>query len=330
MRQVYQYWLEKWQVWITAAAALGLTWFACWHWVSPWDPNGALAFLPGGSYGRLGAFAGVIWAIALGCAALTLSAPPEGALLAVLVGAVGLSLRGGPMRALLWQWQPDQGRLFSLLALEVVALAAILGGAMALIALARRAARQIHAGWVWAEPATEKSGPPSRPTTAQWILGSWFRNILASLRGASRPTQTRVVQALGCLLMELALAVILLVFTFRSTDRGQIAFALAGSFFVAALLADHVFPVRSAVPIWLGPVLMGAAVFALGGAADTGSGTIWRDALIVARGLPLRAALPVDWLAWGGGGAVAGFWISRRLHFAALARKEAEAKKDKA
>ena len=130
--------------------------------------------------------------------------------------------------------------------------------------------------------------------------------------------------------MELALAVVLLVFTFRSTDRGQIAFALAGSFFVAALVADHVFPVSSVVPIWLGPIIMGTVVFILGGTAGAGGGLVWRDALIVGEGMPLRAALPVDWLAWGGAGAVAGFGLSRRLHFASRARKEKEAKREKA
>ena len=120
---------------------------------------------------------------------------------------------------------------------------------------------------------------------------------------------------------------ILLVFSFRSTDRGQIAFALAGSFFVAALVADHVFPVRSPVAVWIGPILIGVVVFLLGRGAGAGDELLWRNALTVARGLPLRAALPADWLAWGCGGAVAGFWLSRRLHFATLRKQEPATKK---
>jgi hypothetical protein len=33
---------------------------------------------------------------------------------------------------------------------------------------------------------------------------------------------------------------------------------------------------------------------------------------------PLRAALPLDWIALGGGGAVLGYWISRRGHYGRL------------
>lgn len=322
--------LEKWQVRIAAAVALAVAWFACWQLVSPPDTQGVLAFLPDGHYGRLSTYAGLVWAISFGCAVLTLSAPPEGALLAALVGAIGLSLRGGPMRALLWRWQSDPGRLFSLLAAELVALGGVLAGAMIVIALVRSAARRIRPRWVWTEPASGEGEASPAPAAAQRPFRSWLQNTLDWLRGRSRRGKPTALHALGCLLMELALAVILLVFTFRSTDRGQIAFALAASFFVGALVADHVFPIGSVVPIWLGPIIMGMAVFILGGTTGAASGLIWRDALIVARGMPLRAALPVDWLAWGGGGAVAGFWMSRRLHFAALAGEEKEAKKEKA
>lgn len=325
--------LEKWQVRIAAAVALAVAWFACWQLVSPRDTQGVMAFLPDGQYGRLSTYAGLVWAISFGCALLTLSAPPEGALLAALVGAIGLSLRGGPMRALLWRWQSDPGRLFSLLAAELVVLGGVLAGAMIVIALVRSAARRIRPGWVWSEPASgevEAPPAPAAPAAAQRPFRSWLQNTLDLLRGRSRGGKATALHALGCLVMELALAVILLVFTFRSTDRGQIAFALAASFFVGALVAGHVFPVGSAVPIWLGPIIMGTVVLILGGTAGAASGLIWRDALIVARGIPLRAALPVDWMVWGGGGAVAGFWMSRRLHFASRAGEEKEAQKEKA
>ncbi len=324
MNPAYRHWLERMQVRLTAATALAVAWFACWQLVRPWDPQAALAFLPDWGYGRLATYAGVIWVIAAGCAVLTLSAPPHGALLATLVGAVGTSLHSGPMRTLLWRWQDDEGPLFALLAVEVLLLALILLGAMILIGLVRGLFRRLRPGWVWSAPDGEQSpAPPANPSR------SWASKVWQLLR--SRPSELRAsaLRGMGCLLMELALAVIVLVFTFRSTDRGQIAFALAASYFVAALVADHVFPVRSSLPIWLGPIIMAFVVFMLGSTEGAAAGGMWRDDLMVARGLPLRAALPVDWFSWGGAGALAGFAVSHRLHLAARAKQQAEAKEAK-
>ena len=301
MNPLQRHWLEKMLVYATAAVALAAAWFACWHAVMGWD-SGILSFLPDGAYARLAAYAGVVWGISLLCAVLTLSAPVEGALLATLIGAAGLSLRSGPARALLWRWPEAKiGQLFSLLALEVLVLGAILGGAMVVILLVRALLRRLLPRRLWARPQGDGGADSADQETK--------KNPIARMAGAA--------------LMEIAVALILLVYTFRSTDRGQIAFALAASFFVAALAAHWTFPVRSTLPFWIGPIFMAAVVFALGSAgAQGGDGPEWYNAIIVARGLPLRAALPVDWLACGCGGAVWGFWASRRIRYARLVRQE--------
>jgi hypothetical protein len=105
---------------------------------------------------------------------------------------------------------------------------------------------------------------------------------------------------------------------FRSSQTGQIAFALAGSFFLAALIAHQVFPVPMTWPFWAPPLLL--AVVALGSGtgvsevAGQAGGPEWFRSLMVARGLPVRAALPIHWLSMGVGGAIGGLWLSRRLH----------------
>ena len=150
------------------------------------------------------------------------------------------------------------------------------------------------------------------------------KNNPADRAKAEPPKTNPAAQMAGAALMELAVAVILMVFTFRSTDRGQVAFALAASFFVAALTAHYIFPVRCSLPFCVGPIFMGLVVFVLGTIGAGGApGPAWHNALVVARSLELRAAMPVDWLCLGCGGAVAGFWLSRRLRYGRMLREKA-------
>ncbi len=146
--------------------------------------------------------------------------------------------------------------------------------------------------WLWSDPPSAPGGDPPagrrRGGAANWA---------------------------GSLVVELAVAVIALVLSFRSTETGQIAFALAGSFFAGAFVAHQTFPVRSSLPFWVAPLLLGVAILAFGGGVTEGGGPAWHQALMVSRTheIPLRAALPVQWLALGCGGAVAGMWVSQRV-----------------
>ncbi len=282
-------WLEKLQVQVAAVAAVALAWFVGWPMVRPWDPQSALAFAPTGQIVELATFAGIVWVLAAACALLTLSARIEGALLAALAGAAGLALRSGPMETLLQTSAGHLRKTFIQLAAETVAMAAILVGALLVITLVRALAGRAARGWAWSErPAGGEGDKPRR-------FGSGAANLL------------------GCLVVELAVAIMALALTFRSPETGQIAFALAGSFFAAALVAHQTFPVRSTAPFWVAPLIMGAAVLALGGVVVEGAGPGWYQALMVAQGRPMRAALPVHWLGLGCGGAIAGLWFSHRL-----------------
>ena len=305
-----RHWLEKVQVQATAAVAFAVMWFMCWPLVRPWDPQGALAFIPAGNYAGFAVFAALMLALAAACALLTLPARPEGALLAVLVGAAGLSLHSGPMRTLLWEFQDSPQRLFTRLAIEALLMAAVLVAAVVVILLIRGAFRRLVPRWVWGEPA--------EPAAARGEQGN------APSR-SSQSAGATAARAGACLLMEMAAATVLLVLTFRSPDRGQVAFALAGSFFLSALIAHQTFPARTAAACWLGPAIMAVAVFAVGAlAASYPDKPTWHAALMVAQRLPLRAALPVDWLSLGGAGAVAGYWLSRRFHYARTHHKQEE------
>ena len=330
------HWAEKVQVEVVAVLAFTVMWFVGWPMVRPWDPQGSLAFAPTGDWGALAAFIMLVLVLAACCAVLTLTARPAGALLATLVGVAGLALRGEQMRTLLWRFETSTTTVFASLALEALIMGAVLIAVAIVIAIVRGVFRVIAPRWVWIEPphqADENIVPERKDTpgrrSAHWIIGGplWvgLRSLFRRLLPLLRPAHTKGTHLLACLLMELAVATILLVITFRSTDRGQVAFALIASFFGAALIAHQTFPVRASAACWLGPIIMAVIVFLIGAvAAGSPDPPIWYGALTAPENLPLRAALPVDWLALGGAGAVGGFWLSRRIHHARLHHGEAK------
>lgn len=283
--------MEKLQVQAASVAALAAVYFLIAPAILTLEPGGAVAFIPMGDYGRLALFAVAVWMISACCAAMTISARPEGALLATIIGAAGFSFASGPMRMLLWQWDGHFGKLFALLTAEVLAMSAVILGAMVVIRLVRACMRRSF---------------PNLPHS---------ESIPAAKTAESQTGKTRAMHAAGAVAMELAIAILLLVVTFRSTERGQIAFALAASFFIASVVAHQIFPIRISVPLLLGPILMAALVFGFGWVGmGGGENSDWYAAQMVAQNLPLRAALPIDWMTLGTGGAVAGFWLSSRMH----------------
>lgn len=315
--------VEKLQVVLAAALALGVVYWLAWPVVAPQDAEGAVVFVPEGRIGQLAIFGAIVCGLAAACAAVTISSRPEGALLAALVGTAALSLRTGPMQALLWQEASTPARLFRLLALEVLMLGVVLLAAILVIALVRTLSRWLLPQWAWVDPlAGRPAGDVKAPRKVLFVgnpvlalFTTFLFRVYRKLQSyGDRKNPGGPVPALAGLLMELAVSVVLLVVTFRSTDRGQILFSLSVSYLVGALVAHQTFPSRYSLPFYLAPLLMAAVVLAMGpGSLASGAGPAWREALEVGSSLPLRAALPADWLAFGCGGAVAGVWFSRRI-----------------
>ena len=111
-----------------------------------------------------------------------------------------------------------------------------------------------------------------------------------------------------CLGLGLVVALVLLMLLMRSSDRGQILFALLAAFLSASAIAHQVFPTPHSIVVWGMPMLVAIGLYALAAfTAGHGEGA-WI-------GLPKYAgALPVDWLTAGCGGALIGYWISERIH----------------
>lgn len=292
--------LEKVQV--AAAAALGLviSYYLFWPLVRSLDPQAPLTFLPAGQWQRLGLMAVLACLMAAMTGLLTVSSRPESGILAALVALAATTLRSGPMRDLLWASPPkDYPPLFGVLSMETLTLVAVLVAMLPVARLARLLAGRLLPRWTW-------------PDTSE-AEAEMERESLRRLPGS--PVMARVLSHAGLLAVEIVLAGFLLMLTFRSDDRGQVAFALAASFFVGSLAAHQLFPLRSSILLLIAPLLVGAIVFALGWSGGLASGTPpWRGAMMVAQGVPLRAAVPMDWLTLGVSGAVAGLWVSRRIH----------------
>ncbi len=285
--------LEKIEVYLASASALAIVYFFLSKAVKPWELNGAMTFLPVGDYTSLAVFSALAWAIAAICAVLTASARIEGAILATLIGMTGFSLTSGPMRTLLWRWGNAYPKLFRLLVNETILMAGILVGAIIIAYLVRMIIGKVFPSFLYSGTITgTKTNPAKRKSTSQ-------------PREASR--------IIGAIIVEVAVAMLLLVITMQSTDRGQIAFALVISFFLAALVAHQVLPVQWTLPLLFGPIIVAGIIFGIAAVGNAPAEQTWRDVELVAQSVPLRAALPIDWLTFAGAGAAGGCWFSSRI-----------------
>lgn len=328
--------LEKLQVQLAAVSALAVVYFAVWPILRPWDPQGPVTFLPGDHFPDLATFAGVLWALAAACAVATISSRPEGALLAALIGAAGVSLRSESIRGLLWTWPGSFSSLFLELMVEVLLLFVILLVAAIIISAVRRAIASINPKLVWkdrlSELLQEQPGPKAKAKGPEFSgpIETYFLPRLLRLLGATGKAggpSTRfisplaLVRCIACLVLGVIIALALLLLLMRSGDRGQILFALVASFFLAALVAHQVFPAPYGLVAWLTPAVAAMALYALAAASSIGGGPqAWMDIK------PYAQALPVDWLTAGAGGALIGYWISERTYESRLLEQREEHK----
>lgn len=285
------HWIEKLTVQVAAAAALAAVYLLASPVMRGSDPQLAVAFLPTGSYVQGAAFAVMVLVLAAACALVTLPARPEGALLAALIGAGGISARSPQFRTLLWAQGDGLGGLYLGLIAEVVFLAVVLLAAFAVIGTVRRIMAMAWPGWVWKPPMEERDS--AAPARCQG--------------GPAATAGTDLTKSLGGMGLALALGMVLVLVFLQSSDRGQVIFALLAGFVLATLAANRLCPARHSSFFWLAPMVVAVLFYSLGWASSAGSPSgNWTA-------VPLYAnVLPIDWLTAGCGGAVLGCWISQR------------------
>ncbi len=324
-----RHWFEKLQVQIAAVGSLLVVYLLAWPMVRPDGPLTAVAFIPGGNVGAAIAFAIMLCVLAGACAALTVTSRPEGALLAAMLGAGGISMRSGQMRTLLWESAPNISGLLGELKLELLILAVAAALAATVAWAVHRILAKIHSSWQWTDPLEkltqeQRDNPGKAPFDDRLIFwGNPVLMIIPALHklisaggrrgsryaGKGQPKLLIVVRSFVCLVLTFVLAICVLLILLQSADRGQILFALVTSFFLAMLVSHQLFPTPYSAIAWGSALLVGITFYGFAQLTSASSASIdWTS-------LPLYArALPVDWLTFGGGGALLGFWVSARIH----------------
>jgi len=327
--------IEKIQVQVAAAAALAFMYFVGWRLIHPTDVDGVVVFLPTFRIGSLALFALVVWAMAAATAVITVSARLEGAVLALLVGVAGASMRTEPMRRLVNRLEPNVAGLMISLAVEIVVLLVILAGAMAVIAVVREILGRLLPEWMvpMRRPSApvesaDGAGRPWGRTLLTLLLGFGFvrtdmKTHLMSLPAArnskDKPSALELTQtiliAFALTLLAGLLGMMLTLLAPDSVERGQILFALAISFFLAAWVVSYFVPAGFSAPYWSAPLVLAIVIYLKNCWVAPDPPLTW------ARIGAMANILPVDWLTAGCGGAVGGYWLSCRLNEA----KDAEA-----
>ena len=306
--------LEKLQVQLAAIASLCVVYFALAPALDATDPALPITFIGEDGFVRLALLVGVIWLVAAGCALVTVSARPEGAMLAALLGAAGISLHSPAIRPLLWARQ-DLSGVFARMRLEVALFILVVAGVAIVVALVRRAVAWRKPGWLWKSPLTaadeadSAKDNPAEPVSLLTTLREGLGFGPTDPTGGKPKGQQHAVQGAYFFALGLMVALVCLMLLMKSADRGQILFALLASFFLAVLIAHQVFATHCTLLAWILPLVAGVLLYSLAAFTIVATGAkAWMHVPEYAR------ALPIDYLTAGCGGAVLGHWVSQRVH----------------
>jgi len=324
-RQVH--FLEKIEFQVTAIAAAAVVYWFVWPSLIPGDPEWPICFVACGAYAHLFMLVGFACLIGLACGALTVTARPQTAAMALALGLGGLSLRSPRIRSLLWQQQDSMHALYWRMALEVLVLLAAIVIAGVFAGIGRRIAGSLAGKLLWRDPLLEldghrrkanngelakrpakklkKTDPPGQLALLFRPLGNMFANDgrIDGLPG--RDTAVRGV--LGFMISVTASAIIVFLLL-RSPERGQTLFAVFAGCFLGVFISQKFVPTRTNVTAWATPAVLGVLLYVLAAVSSVGSG---RGAWMTVA--PYARVLPIDWLTAGLGGAMLGQWENLRM-----------------
>ncbi len=324
-RQVH--FLEKIEFQVTAIAAAAVVYWFVWPLLIPGDPEWPICFIARGAYASMWMLAGFACAIGLACGALTITARPQTAAMALVLGLGGLSLRSPRIRSLLWASQDSMSAMYWRMALEVLVLMALVVIAAAATCIGRRIMASLAGGLLWRDPlidldadrreaynrelSTKSAGKSGRkdllaglgmflmPFGAAMALDNKSENILA------RDTTVRGLLGFMISVTGSAIVVFLLL---RSPERGQILFALFAGCFLGVFFSQRIVPTRTNVTAWATPAAMGVFLYVLAAISSSGVAHVeWKNVACYAR------VLPIDWMTAGLGGAMLGHWEDLRM-----------------
>jgi hypothetical protein len=106
----------------------------------------------------------------------------------------------------------------------------------------------------------------------------------------------------------------LFVLLFGQTDAKAQVFAAVGiSAFLGACAAYYMYPISPSPWLWVGPMVVGIAGYALA-YFSVGASEEWKTGELTFSLAPLARALPLDYATAGPAGAILGYWMSRKWH----------------
>ncbi len=325
-RQVH--FLEKIEFQVTAIAAAAVVYWFVWPLLIPVDPEWPICFIVRGAYMSMWMLAGFACAIGLACGALTVTARPQTAAMALVLGLGGLSLRSPRIWSLLWASQDAMPAMYWRMALEVLVLMAVVVIASAMAGIGRRIVASLVGGLLWRDPLIDldddRREAYNRELAARNAekLSPWFVWAIVSLfsaplgiirvpnvkRSEKLPGRDTVVRGLLGFMISVTASAIVVFLLLRSPERGQVLFALFAGCFLGVFLSQKIVPTHTNLRAWVTPVAMGVLLYVLAAISSVGAGRgAWLDVARYAR------ALPIDWITAGLGGAMLGHWEELRM-----------------
>lgn len=291
MNHPQRHWLEKLVLQLTTAAAMVVAYYLVYPSVRLHDSQLAIAFLPTDSFRQVGVFAISAIVLAVACGLMTLSTRAEGAIVAALLAAGGVSLRSPAFETLLWRQGDDFGHLFVALIGEVLFLAAVVAAMVLVATMIRRTVERVRPTWLWQSPVprvpSQAASRPNRPEDRRSAVG-------------------KVVVSTG---LAVVAGVVLLLVLMQSARRGQVLFSLLVSFMLAVMFAQRIMPSPFRLAFLAAPLIAAVFLYALASVASVGQDVQdWINVPIYAR------VLPIDWFSAGCGGAMLGCWFSERAN----------------
>lgn len=324
-RQVH--FLEKIEFQVTAIAAAAVVYWFVWPLLIPGDPEWPICFVARGAYTHLYVLAGFACALGLACGALTVTARPQTAAMALALGLGGLSLRSPRIGSLLWATQDSMPAMYWRMALEVLVLLAVVIIAAAVADIGRRIAAWLAGGLLWRDPLLEldderreaynrelakRNAEKPSPWSA-WLVLSLLSSPLGiiwvpNVKSEKLPRRDTTVRGVLGFLISTTAAAIVVLMLLRSPERGQILFALFAGCFLGVFLSQRIVPTRANVTAWATPAVLGVLLYVLAAVSSVGTGPgAWMTVKSYAR------ILPIDWITAGLGGAMLGHWEDLRM-----------------
>ncbi|NLW86884.1 MAG: hypothetical protein GXY38_08420 [Planctomycetes bacterium] len=307
--------VEKLQVQVSGFAGMAIVYFALWRLFEPANPHAPFVLLVAGGLRQMFLLVALIIAVAAFGAAFLAKSRPHGVLLASLLTALGVSLRSPMMRGLFWSTSRSGIALYWPMIAELLILAATLVVAAAIIDIIRKKMSRALPNAAWVDPLAGVDAQKLAKVGESWAASPAHGGLIIS-KAAFKVGSWRPLAA-GAL--TLAGGLVLLRVTLQSSDRGQIIFALLASFGIAAMAVNQLMPARCTMLIWISPVIAAVLLYLLAAAAPipaTANG--WINYPVYGR------ITPLDWITAGCGGAIAGCWISARMHESRIAEKLSE------